>query len=55
MATVKICDRCGAEINPKSSLTFAVLKSHVGELLQEKELCVSCAFKLREWLVKDGE
>ena len=55
MATVKICDRCGAEINPKSSLTYVHMLDSTLERLQEKELCVSCAFKLREWLVKDGE
>ena len=56
MATKKVCDRCGAEINPISSTAYAQLRSYVRELLQEKELCVSCSFELRNWLdSKDGD
>lgn len=61
MATKLICDRCGAEINPKSSVTYAgmrqlsvtyagmrQLKMDIND--NDYELCVSCAHKLRAWL-----
>lgn len=50
MATKLICDRCGAEINPKSSVTYAGVrtrKSYTND--NDYELCVSCAHELREW------
>ena len=50
MATKLICDRCGAEINPKSSVTcVGVWKCGSGINDNDYELCVSCAHKLREW------
>ena len=48
MATKLICDRCGAEINPKGSVTYAgmrLLKTGVNN--NDYELCVSCAHELR--------
>ena len=57
MATKLICDRCGAEINPKSSATRAVMRRHkMNGNETYYDLCVSCAHKLREWLSgKEGE
>ena len=56
MATKLICDRCGAEINPKSSVTYAGIRKRKNdindnwqEMLDDYELCASCAHKLREW------
>lgn len=47
MATVKICDRCGAPINPINSGT----RVFPGALLPKPlDLCVSCAYQLRKWL-----
>lgn len=51
MATKLICDRCGAEINPMSSVTYVgirLLKTNGNET--DYELCVSCAHKLSAWL-----
>ena len=51
MATKLVCDRCGAEINPMSSMTYVrmqQLKMDVND--NDYELCVSCAYKLRAWL-----
>ena len=69
MATIKVCDRCGAPINPESSATcvritkserltrgtydFPVNMSDV--LGMRAELCVSCAMHLREWMKKKEE
>lgn len=57
MATKLICDRCGAEINPKSSVTYAGmrrLKMDIND--NDYELCVSCAHKLRKWFTgEEGE
>lgn len=57
MATKKICDRCGAEINPLSSGKKLILTgvhglsiSRFGEEDSNADLCVSCAFHLRKWL-----
>lgn len=50
MATVKICDRCGAEINPRKSITYAQLRNYNLDRQSETELCCSCAMHLREWL-----
>lgn len=47
MATKLICDRCGAEINPKSSVTCAVMRRHkMNGNETYYDLCVSCAHKL---------
>lgn len=74
MATIKICDRCGAAINPESSATCVHITKNarltrgtydspvnVSDVLgMRAELCVSCAYHLREWLQnkpfpKEGE
>ena len=50
IATKRVCDRCGAEINPPSSVTYAgmrMIKAGVNSV--DYELCVSCANKLRKW------
>lgn len=56
MATKLICDRCGAEINPKSSVTYAGMRKRKNDIndnislsFDDYELCVSCAHELREW------
>lgn len=56
MATKLICDRCGAEINPKSSATYAGMRKSKNDINDnDYELCVSCAQKLREWLEGEKE
>lgn len=57
MATKLICDRCGAEINPKSSVTYAGIRRHKTNGNEtDYELCVSCAHKLCAWLSgKEGD
>lgn len=48
--TQAICDRCGAEINPKSSVTYAGMRMRKNDIDDnDYELCVSCAHKLQEW------
>ena len=50
MATKRVCDRCGAEIKPPNSVTYAgmrMIKAGVNSV--DYELCVSCANKLRKW------
>lgn len=51
MATKLICDRCGAEINLMSSVTYVGMRRFKMEANNnDYELCVSCAHKLRAWL-----
>lgn len=51
MATKLICDRCGAEINPRNSVTYAGMRRNkMCENENDYDLCVSCAHKLRAWL-----
>lgn len=53
MATKKICDRCGAEINPRESIINLELSDYHHQPVLDRvvtELCVSCAFHLRKWL-----
>ena len=51
MATKLICDRCGAEINPKCSVIYAGMRRHnMSRNETDYDLCVSCAHKLRAWL-----
>lgn len=51
MATKIICDRCGAEINPMSSATRAIMRRHKMKGNETYyDLCVSCAHKLSAWL-----
>ena len=56
MATKLICDRCGAEIDPKSSATYAGMRKHKNDRnVTDYELCVSCAHELREWFKGEKE
>ena len=56
MATKMFCDRCGEEINPKSSVTYASVQSTKYDIGDDYELCVSCAHKLKLWLnEKNGD
>lgn len=50
MATKLTCDRCGAEINSKSSVIYAGTRRFKMKINDDYELCVSCAHKLRAWL-----
>ena len=50
MATKRVCDRCGAEINPTSSATYVNVRSAFHEESPDIELCCSCAMQIREWL-----
>lgn len=50
MATKKVCDRCGADINPPTSVTYAGMRRVKNDINDnDYELCVSCACKLRKW------
>lgn len=50
MATKRVCDCCGAEINPPNSVTYAGMRRiKTGVNTEDYELCVSCAHKLRKW------
>lgn len=56
MATAKICDRCGAVINPPNSGLYIILgtggyRTGTGE---SKDLCCSCALQLKKFL-SDGK
>ena len=58
MATKRVCDRCGAEINPKSSATYVNVRSAFFEESPDIELCCSCAMQIKEWLksrVEEGK
>lgn len=46
----RICDRCGAEINPTSSATYANVRGAYCENTEDVELCCSCGMRIREWL-----
>ena len=53
MATKTFCDRCGAEINPSSRVTYESVrsKSDVGIKIEgDYELCEPCANELKLWL-----
>ena len=50
MATKMLCDRCGEEINPKSSVTYANVRRAKCGVDDGYELCVSCAHELKLWL-----
>lgn len=50
MATKRVCDRCGAEINPPNSVTYAGMRRVKADINDnDYELCVSCAHELRKW------
>ncbi len=53
MATKKICDRCGAEINPAEGSVYAGMSNYQYEGRLTYELCCSCAYHLGRWL--DGK
>lgn len=58
MATKRVCDRCGAEINPTSSATYVNVRSAFHEKSPDIELCCSCAMQIKEWLkprVEEGK
>lgn len=43
-------DRCGAEINPPSSVTYVGIRLFNTDINDnDYELCASCANKLRKW------
>ena len=55
MATTKVCDRCGAVINPPNSGLYIILgtggyRTGDGEA---KDLCCSCALALKRFLRND--
>lgn len=50
VATKRVCDRCGAEINPFNSVTYAGMRRVKNDINDnDYELCVSCAQELRKW------
>lgn len=50
MATKRVCDRCGAEISPFNSATYAGMRRVKNDINDnDYELCVLCAHKLRKW------
>ena len=55
MATKRVCDRCGAEINPTSSATYVNVRSAFHEESPDIELCCSCAMQMKEWLKSSVE
>ena len=50
MATKRVCDRCGAEINPTSSATYVNVRRTFRGESPDIELCCSCAMQIKEWL-----
>ena len=53
MATKLICDRCGAEINPSSRVTYESVRSKSDvdiKIEGDYELCEPCANELKLWL-----
>ena len=53
MATKRLCDRCGGEIKPADSVTYAGMSTYKYEGKLTHELCPSCAYHLGRWL--DGK
>lgn len=50
MATKRVCDRCGAEINPYNSVAYAGMRRVKNDINDnDYELCVSCAQELWKW------
>lgn len=55
MATAKVCDRCGAVINPPNSGLYIIIGTggyRTGEG-EAKDLCCSCALQLKKFLRND--
>ncbi len=52
MAIKRVCDRCGAEINPQSSAVYVCFRYACEGTagVEGTELCVSCWMQIREWL-----
>lgn len=59
MATIKVCDRCGAWIMSDQEifqLALERVRTHKYEQSWERhDLCVSCAEKLRVWMEQKEE
>ena len=54
MATKRVCDRCGAEIKPPNSVTYAGMRRVKNDINDnDYDLCVSCAHELRKWFIGD--
>lgn len=53
MATKRVCDRCGAEINPADGSVYAGMSNFRYEGRMTYELCGKCAYHLGRWL--DGK
>lgn len=56
MATAKVCDRCGAVINPRNSGLYIIYgtggyRTGDGEA---KDLCCSCALALKKFLTNEN-
>lgn len=49
MATKRVCDRCGAEISPFNSVTYAGMRRTKNDINDnDYELCASCAHELQK-------
>ena len=56
MATKRVCDRCGAEISPFNSVTYAGMRRVKNDINDnDYEMCVSCAHELREWFTGEED
>lgn len=54
MATKRVCDRCGAEISPFNSVTYAGMRRTKNDINDnDYEPCASCAHKLRKWFTEE--
>lgn len=56
MATTKVCDRCGAVINPRNSGLYIIYGSggyRTGDG-EAKDLCCSCALALKKFLTNEN-
>lgn len=57
----RFCDRCGAEINPRESasyvyISYKPISTNLGLFAHiTSELCVSCAYHLKQWLKGGAE
>jgi len=56
MAIQRVCDRCGAVINPPDSgdrIVFDKGPSYLRSEMDHYDLCVSCTFHLKAWLNRE--